>query len=55
MLRPLGPQVDEQAAGLVEGCGSGSWSELSTQLLAVLKGYRGQAELLCEIQSLRSW
>ncbi|XP_015250379.1 PREDICTED: uncharacterized protein LOC107097659 [Cyprinodon variegatus] len=47
-------QVDEQAAGLVEGCGSGSWSELSTQLLAVLKGYRGQAELLCEIQSLRS-
>lgn len=47
-------QVDENMAGLVEGSRSGRWSELSAALLEVTQRYMDQAELLWEIQSLRS-
>lgn len=47
-------QVNEGTTGLVEGCVSGTRSELSAALLEVMQCYMGQAELLCEIQALRS-
>ncbi|KAF3700617.1 hypothetical protein EXN66_Car016304 [Channa argus] len=47
-------QVNEGTAGLVEDCMSGRRSELSAALLEVMQCYVGQAELLCEIQALRS-
>ncbi|KAM4717181.1 uncharacterized protein FYW61_017362 isoform 2-T2 [Anableps anableps] len=47
-------QVGEEIAGLLEGSSSGRWAELSAALLEVLQRYLGQAELLYEIQSLRS-
>nr|XP_020478675.1 uncharacterized protein LOC109973432 isoform X2 [Monopterus albus] len=47
-------QVKEGPAGLVEDCLSGRWSELSAALLEVMQRYVGQAELLSEIQTLRS-
>ncbi|XP_029364056.1 uncharacterized protein LOC115047336 isoform X2 [Echeneis naucrates] len=47
-------QVGEGTAGLVEDCMSGRRSELSDALLEVKQRYVGQAELLSEIQALRS-
>ncbi|XP_071320915.1 uncharacterized protein [Trachinotus anak] len=47
-------QVNEGTAGLVEDCMSGRRSELSAALLEVMQCYMGQAELLSEIQALRS-
>ncbi|XP_026204780.1 uncharacterized protein si:dkey-225f5.4 [Anabas testudineus] len=47
-------QVNEGTAGLVEDCMSGRRTELSAALLEVMQCYVGQAELLGEIQSLRS-
>ncbi|XP_040917799.1 uncharacterized protein si:dkey-225f5.4 [Toxotes jaculatrix] len=47
-------QVNEGTAGLVEDCLSGRRSELSAALLEVMQCYVGQADLLSEIQSLRS-
>lgn len=47
-------QVSAEACGLVEGCASGRKSDLSATLLDVLQSYMGQAELLTEIQTLRS-
>ncbi|GAA6217822.1 uncharacterized protein LOC108891030 isoform X1, partial [Lates japonicus] len=47
-------QVNEGTAGLVEDCMSGRRSELSAALLEVMQCYLGQAELLSEIQALRS-
>ncbi|XP_070704362.1 uncharacterized protein [Pempheris klunzingeri] len=47
-------QVNEGTAGLVEDCRWGRRSELSAALLEVMQCYVGQAELLSEIQGLRS-
>ncbi|XP_022607848.1 uncharacterized protein LOC111226834 [Seriola dumerili] len=47
-------QVSEGTAGLVEDCLSGRRAELSAALLEVMQCYVGQAELLSEIQTLRS-
>ncbi|KAF7227397.1 uncharacterized protein si:dkey-225f5.4 [Nothobranchius furzeri] len=47
-------QVDEGTVGLVEGCLSGRWAEFSTTLLEVIQCYVCQAELLSEVQALRS-
>ncbi|XP_042247520.1 uncharacterized protein si:dkey-225f5.4 [Thunnus maccoyii] len=47
-------QVFEGTAGVVDDCVSGRRSELSAALLDVMQGYVGQADLLCEIQALRS-
>ncbi|XP_008285804.1 uncharacterized protein LOC103361491 [Stegastes partitus] len=47
-------QVSDGTAGLVEDCLSGRRVELSTALLEVMQCYVGQAELLSEIQALRS-
>ncbi|XP_039980011.1 uncharacterized protein si:dkey-225f5.4 isoform X2 [Xiphias gladius] len=47
-------QVNEGTAGLAEDCLSGRRSELSAALLEVMQCYLGQAELLSEIQALRS-
>uniref|UniRef100_A0A3Q3B3V9 Uncharacterized LOC108251208 n=2 Tax=Kryptolebias marmoratus TaxID=37003 RepID=A0A3Q3B3V9_KRYMA len=47
-------QVEEGPVGLVEGCVSGRWAELSTALLRILQCFVGQAELLSEIQNLRT-
>lgn len=47
-------QVSEGTVGLGDECVSGRRSELSAALLEVMQCYVGQAELLTEIQSLRS-
>ncbi|TKS91199.1 hypothetical protein D9C73_026603 [Collichthys lucidus] len=47
-------QVSGGAAGLVEDCVSGRWSELSAALLDVMQCYMGQFQLLSEIQGLRA-
>uniref|UniRef100_A0A3Q3LPK8 Uncharacterized LOC113141174 n=2 Tax=Mastacembelus armatus TaxID=205130 RepID=A0A3Q3LPK8_9TELE len=47
-------QVNEGRDGLVEDSMSASRSELSATLLEVMQCYMGQAELLTEIQALRS-
>ncbi|XP_062263879.1 uncharacterized protein si:dkey-225f5.4 isoform X2 [Platichthys flesus] len=47
-------QVDEGTAGLVEGSSSGKRAQLSAALLEVMQCYVGQAELLSEVQALRS-
>ncbi|KAM4530073.1 uncharacterized protein PAE49_022732 isoform 2-T2 [Odontesthes bonariensis] len=47
-------QVGEGMADLVEGCVTGRRTELSAALLEVMQRYMGQAELLTEIQMLRS-
>lgn len=47
-------QVNEGTAGLAGDCMSGRRSELSAALLEVMQCYVGQAELLSEIQGLRS-
>ncbi|XP_053299729.1 uncharacterized protein si:dkey-225f5.4 [Pleuronectes platessa] len=47
-------QVDEGTAGLVEDCSSGTRAQLSAALLEVMQCYVGQAELLSEVQALRS-
>ncbi|KAM7371416.1 hypothetical protein PAMP_008663 [Pampus punctatissimus] len=46
--------LEGTAAGVVEGCVLGRRSELSAALLEVMQSYMGQADLLCEIQALRS-
>lgn len=48
------PQVSEGTAGLAEDSLMGRRVELSAALLEVMRCYVGQAELLSEIQSLRS-
>lgn len=47
-------QVFEGTAGVVEDGVSGRRSELSAALLEVMQDYVGQADLLREIQALRS-
>ncbi|XP_034046280.1 uncharacterized protein si:dkey-225f5.4 [Thalassophryne amazonica] len=47
-------QVHMGMAGLADDYMSGPWSEVSAALLEVMQCYTGQAELLWEIQSLRS-
>ncbi|XP_072225050.1 uncharacterized protein [Leuresthes tenuis] len=47
-------QVDEGMADLVECCVTGSRAELSAALLELMQDYMCQAELLTEIQMLRS-
>uniref|UniRef100_A0A672H221 Uncharacterized protein n=2 Tax=Salarias fasciatus TaxID=181472 RepID=A0A672H221_SALFA len=47
-------QADEGTCALVEDRVCGQWAELSTALLEVMQYYVGEAELLCEIQTLRS-
>ncbi|XP_041859757.1 uncharacterized protein si:dkey-225f5.4 isoform X2 [Melanotaenia boesemani] len=47
-------QVEEGTSGLVEDCVAGRWAELSAALQEVLQSYAGQAEMLSEIQVLRS-
>ncbi|XP_072298905.1 uncharacterized protein [Eucyclogobius newberryi] len=46
-------EVGEEACGLLDSA-SGSWTDLGSVLLEVLQNYNGQAELLTEIQALRS-
>ncbi|XP_037545108.1 uncharacterized protein si:dkey-225f5.4 [Nematolebias whitei] len=50
----FGLQVEAGPVGLVEGCVLGRWTELSTALLRILQCFVGQAELLSEIQNLRT-
>ncbi|KAM4535273.1 uncharacterized protein V3H82_025076 [Fundulus diaphanus] len=47
-------QVAKETLSLMEDCSSGRWSQLNAALLDVIQSYVGQAELLCEIQFLRS-
>lgn len=47
-------QVSDGTVGLVDDCMSGRRVELSAALLEVMQCYVGQAELLSEIQALRS-
>lgn len=47
-------QVEEGPVGVLEGSVSGRWAELSPALLRILQGFMGQAELLSEIQNLRT-
>ncbi|KAM9843812.1 uncharacterized protein ACBR49_012943 [Aulostomus maculatus] len=47
-------QVNEGAADLVQDCLSGRSAELSAALLEALQSFAGQADLLMEIQTLRS-
>ncbi|CAN9505100.1 unnamed protein product [Ophioblennius macclurei] len=47
-------QADEGTCVLLEEQVCGRWEELSAALLEVTQYYAGEAELLCEIQALRS-
>ncbi|XP_008328593.1 uncharacterized protein LOC103393408 isoform X2 [Cynoglossus semilaevis] len=47
-------QVEEGPAGLLEDSFRGRYSELSAALLEVMQCYMGEAELLLEVQKLRS-
>lgn len=47
-------QVEAGPVGLVEGCVLGRRAELNTALLRILQCFMGQAELLSEIQNLRT-